>query len=293
MSAPIRVLVVEDSRAMRQIIIRTLRQAGWHNWRIEQADNGAQALAMVAEQEPDLVLADWNMPHLSGIDLLRTLRLRGYSTPFCFISSQLSDEQRRQATAAGALGLIGKPFTPQAFREMLAGLADRDPQPAEEPEATAAISTLPSSLAIRELLERLLDREVEAGPCPPPVMATAVLGLYADDRDRMTAVLTLDLPLAAYLGSALALLPPATAESAIAEGELTPSLAENVDEVLDVFTAVLNPHPDTHQRLYATYPGPQAPADAAAHSKALGNRLDLQITVHGYGTGTLSYVLVN
>jgi hypothetical protein len=54
---------------------------------------------------------------------------------------------------------------------------------------------------------------------------------------------------------------------------------------------MLNENSDTHQRLYASYSGAEAPADAAAHSKALGNRLDLQITVQGYGTGTLSYVL--
>jgi hypothetical protein len=146
-------------------------------------------------------------------------------------------------------------------------------------------------LAIRELLERLLGRDVDAAPCPPPVTRTGVLGLYACDRGRMTAVLTLDLPLAAYLGSSLALLPPGIAESSIAEGELPPDLAENVHEVLNVFSTVLNAHSDTHQRLYASYPGPEAPADAAAHSKALGNRLDLQITVQAYGTGTLSYVL--
>jgi CheY-like chemotaxis protein len=283
-----RVLVVEDSRVMRQIIIRTLRQAGWHDWRIDQADDGAQALAMVLEREPDLVLADWNMPSLTGIELLRMLRLRGYCTPFCFVSSQVSEERRALATAAGALGLIGKPFTPDSFREVLDGLPEQDDA---DPEQPAAISTLPSSLAIRELLERLLGRDVDAAACPPPVTATAMLGLYACDRGRMTAVLTLDLPLAAYLGSALALLPPGIAESAIAEDELPPDLSENVAEVLNVFSAVLNTHADSQQRLYASYLGPDAPADAAAHSKALGNRLDLAITVQGYGTGTLSYVL--
>lgn len=284
-----RVLVAEDSRVMRQIIIRTLRQAGWHDWRIEQADDGVQALAMVLEREPDLVLADWNMPNLTGIELLRTLRLRGYRTPFCFVSSQDSEERRTVATAAGALGLIGKPFTAESFREVFDGLPD---QCRPDPEQPAVISTLPSSLAIRELLERLLGREVDAAVCPPPVTATAVLGLYACDRGRMTAVLTLDLAMAAYLGSALALLPPGTAEAAIAENQLPPDLLENVAEVLNVFSAVLNAHSDTYQRLYASYPGPAAPADAAAHSKALGNRLDLEISVQGYGTGTLSYVLV-
>jgi hypothetical protein len=153
-------------------------------------------------------------------------------------------------------------------------------------------STLPSSMAVRELLERLLGRDVDTVLCPPPIAATSVLGLYVCDRDRMTAVLTLDLPLAAYLGSSLALMPPRAAEAAIADGELSPDLLENIGEVLNVLAAVLNAHSDTHQRLYQTCPGSEAPADAAAHSKALGNRLDLAITVQGYGAGTLSWVLV-
>ncbi len=154
------------------------------------------------------------------------------------------------------------------------------------------ISTLPSALAVRELLERLLGRDVDAAVCPPPIAASAVLGLYVCDRDRMTAVLALDLPLAAYLGCALALLPSRIAESAVADRGLPPELAENVHEVLNVLAGVLNQHSDTHQRLYASYPGPEAPADAAAHSKALGNRLDLEVTLQGYGSGTLSWVLV-
>jgi hypothetical protein len=154
------------------------------------------------------------------------------------------------------------------------------------------VSTLPSAMAVRVLLERLLGRDIDTVACPPPASRTAVLGLYVCDRGRMVTVLTLDLPLAAYLGSSLALLPPGTAEAAIGDGELGPDLLENVGEVLNVLAAVLNEHSDTHQRLYASYPGPEAPADAAAHSKALGNRLDLAITVQGYGEGTLSCVLV-
>jgi len=282
-----KVLLADDSRVMRQIIIRTLRQAGWRDWRISQAADGAQALAMVLAAEPDLVLSDWNMPELTGIELLRTLRVRGYRTPFCFVTSEGSPEMHELALAAGAFGVVTKPFTAESFRVALDGRATARGS-AESPAA----SRLPSSMAVRELLERLLGREVETVACPPPVTPTAVLGLYACDRDRMSAVLTLDLPLAAYLGSSLALLPPAVAEAAIADGELPPELAENIDEVLNVLAGAVNEHSATHQRLYRGYLGAEAPADAAAHSKALGNRLDLAITVPGYGTGTLGWVLV-
>jgi len=284
---------VDDSRVMRQIIIRTLRQAGWYDWRIEQAGDGAQALAMVLDREPDLVLSDWNMPELTGLDLLRTLRGRGYDTPFCFVSSEGTEQMRAVATAAGAIEVITKPFTADSFRVALDGLVIDEQAAEDEEDGPVVIGPLPSSMAVRELLERLLGRDVDAVVCPPPITATAVLGLYACERDRMTTVATLDLPLAACLGSALALLPPGIAESAIADGELPDDLAENVGEVLNVLTVVLNEHSSTRQRLYASYPGIAAPADAAAYSKALGNRLDLQVSVPGYGSGTLSIVLVD
>ena len=114
----IRVLVTDDSRVMRQIVIRTLRQAGY-DWDVREAADGAEALEAVRADEPDVVLSDWNMPNLNGIDLLRRLRAEGYATPFGFVTSEGSPEMRAQAEAAGALFLIAKPFTPDAFREVI------------------------------------------------------------------------------------------------------------------------------------------------------------------------------
>lgn len=114
----IRVLVVDDSRVMRQIVIRTLRQAGY-DWEVREAGNGVEAMAAVQEDEPDVVLSDWNMPEMSGMELLKTMRANGYETPFGFVTSEGSPQMREQAEAAGALFLIAKPFTPEGFREVI------------------------------------------------------------------------------------------------------------------------------------------------------------------------------
>jgi two-component system chemotaxis response regulator CheY len=113
-----RVLIADDSRVMRQIVVRTLRQAGYE-WDVVEAADGAQALDMIAADEPDLVLSDWNMPHMSGIELLRTLRAAGWSTPFGFVTSEGSPEMRELADAEGALFLVAKPFTADSFRDVL------------------------------------------------------------------------------------------------------------------------------------------------------------------------------
>jgi two-component system chemotaxis response regulator CheY len=114
-----RVLVADDSRVMRQIVIRTLRQAGYDWWDISEAPDGKAAFEQVAADPPDFVLSDWNMPEMSGLDLLKSLRAAGLDVPFAFVTSEGSPEMRAQAEAAGALFLIAKPFTADVFRETI------------------------------------------------------------------------------------------------------------------------------------------------------------------------------
>jgi two-component system, chemotaxis family, chemotaxis protein CheY len=114
-----KILVVEDSRAMRMILVRTLRQAGFGGHDVLESESAREALGMIETEEPDLILSDWNMPGMTGIDFLATLRSRGDATPFCFITSEGSDEIRERASAAGAFGLIAKPFTVEAFLDVL------------------------------------------------------------------------------------------------------------------------------------------------------------------------------
>jgi two-component system chemotaxis response regulator CheY len=114
-----KILIVDDSRVMRSIVTRTLRQAGFDDHDVVQAGNGVEALDVMAEEDPDLVLSDWNMPEMSGIELLRTLRGQGDATPFGFVTSEGSPEMRQRAEEAGAMFLIAKPFTADTFAEAL------------------------------------------------------------------------------------------------------------------------------------------------------------------------------
>ena len=114
-----KVLVTDDSRVMRQIVKRTLRQAGYPDVVVCEAENGREALEVIASESPDLVLCDWNMPQMNGIDLLTALRANGRDVPFGFVTSEGSPDMCEKAQSAGALFLISKPFTPEAFREVL------------------------------------------------------------------------------------------------------------------------------------------------------------------------------
>jgi two-component system, chemotaxis family, chemotaxis protein CheY len=122
-----KILVADDSRVMRQIIIRTLRQAGYAGHEVVEAENGRQTVDLVARERPDLVLSDWNMPEMSGIDALGVLRSSGSTVPFGFVTSEGSEDMRTLAASAGAQFLIAKPFTPEVFSEMISAVLPHAP----------------------------------------------------------------------------------------------------------------------------------------------------------------------
>lgn len=114
-----KILVVDDSKAMRMIVTRTLRQAGFGGHTLLEACDGKEGLVAVASEQPDLVLSDWNMPELNGIEFLRALRASGNPVRFGFVTSESTESMRTTASEAGALFLVGKPFTADTFTETL------------------------------------------------------------------------------------------------------------------------------------------------------------------------------
>jgi two-component system chemotaxis response regulator CheY len=116
-----KILVVDDSKAMRSIVLRTFRQAGLDGHTFMEAANGREALETIRSAGPDLVLADWNMPEMNGITLLQTLRAEGNNTPLGFITSESAAETKEEALKSGALFLLTKPFTVDMFKNVLSG----------------------------------------------------------------------------------------------------------------------------------------------------------------------------
>ena len=113
-------VIADDSSVMRRIVSRTLRQVGLANLEILEADNGAALVDLVLANQPDLVLSDWNMPTMTGLDALRAIRANGSQVPFGFITSEGSDVMRDLAKNAGASFLLVKPFTAETMQEALA-----------------------------------------------------------------------------------------------------------------------------------------------------------------------------
>jgi two-component system chemotaxis response regulator CheY len=119
----VKILVVDDSKAMRMIVIRNLRQAGFGDATLIEADNGLLGLETARAETPDLILCDWNMPEMTGIEFLRALRAEGNEIPFGFVTSESTPAMRDQAMEAGAAFLLAKPFSAEDFQRFLAKVA--------------------------------------------------------------------------------------------------------------------------------------------------------------------------
>lgn len=114
-----KLLIVDDSKSMRMIVKRTLGRAGFDNMEISEAEDGVDALDKIADVEPQIVLCDWNMPNMTGIELLTKLRADGNQILFGFVTSESTSDMREAAQAAGSNFYITKPFTPEIFGEEL------------------------------------------------------------------------------------------------------------------------------------------------------------------------------
>lgn len=119
-------IVVDDSRAIRMILGRTLRELGFQ---VREAGNGVDALAALSDGPPaDLVMADWNMPVMDGLELLRQIRASPVfaKVPVVMVTTEAEIDQMTTAIQAGATEYIMKPFTKEILADKLrvAGLVE-------------------------------------------------------------------------------------------------------------------------------------------------------------------------
>ena len=121
MDTNMKILVVDDFSTMRRIIKNLLRDLGFNN--TSEADDGLTALPMLKGGGFDLLVTDWNMPGMQGIDLLKAVRADEDETlkniPVLMVTAEQKKEQIVEAAQAGVNGYIVKPFTALILKEKL------------------------------------------------------------------------------------------------------------------------------------------------------------------------------
>jgi len=159
---------------------------------------------------------------------------------------------------------------------------------------TADRTALPPAKEVRDLLEGLLGKDTDFADGARITKPGGLVGVYVDDALTMRALVAYDIPLAAYIGSAIGLLPAGGAQDAVEDNELYPVMRDNAAEVLNVMAALFNVGQAPHLRLYGHYaPGEALPGDVEYKLGALGMRADWAVTVKGYGKGEMSIILTS
>lgn len=120
-----KILIVDDFSTMRRIIKNLLRDLGFEN--THEADDGTTALPMLQEGDFDFLVTDWNMPGMSGIDLLKAIRSDQAlsSLPALMVTAEAKREQIIEAAQAGVNGYVVKPFTAQILKEKIDKIFER------------------------------------------------------------------------------------------------------------------------------------------------------------------------
>lgn len=111
------IITVDDSSTMRRIIKNTLIKIGFSN--ILEAGNGIEALEVIAQNNVDLIITDWNMPEMDGLTFVKTLRAKDKykETPILMVTTEAAKEDILTALRSGVNNYVVKPFTPDILQE--------------------------------------------------------------------------------------------------------------------------------------------------------------------------------
>jgi two-component system chemotaxis response regulator CheY len=119
MNKNLKILIVDDFPTMRRIVKNLLKDLGFQN--VEEAEDGAMGLDKLKNGSFDLVVSDWNMPNMDGLEMLKAIRSDSLlsKTPVLMVTAEAKKENIVAAAQAGANGYVVKPFTAATLEEKL------------------------------------------------------------------------------------------------------------------------------------------------------------------------------
>jgi two-component system, chemotaxis family, chemotaxis protein CheY len=125
MDKNIKILIVDDFATMRKVIRNILKQIGYEN--IVEAEDGVLGLRVLKSQKIDFVICDWNMPNMTGLELLKAVRADSEigSTPFLMVTAEALQENVVAAAKAGVSNYIVKPFTAETLNEKITKILEQ------------------------------------------------------------------------------------------------------------------------------------------------------------------------
>jgi CheY-like chemotaxis protein len=297
-------LIVDDSRAVQSIIKRILENTGYREIELRTALSGDQALEILEGWKPDLILTDWHMPGMTGLELLQTIRQLGMlDIKVGFVTTESSARHLDEAHRNGAVFVVNKPFNTEELKHaVLSVLQDADgfegaieaaaPSPAaavaaaKQPIDAAEIASILSLSSIVCKIERIEPVPIEHVKMP------YVIGIYsAPDSKTVDAVCLMDLNAACMVGGAMAKQSADQVKAAILAKTLNRDVYENCTSFLSDLAGMISRSSGKRGTLSSSH---LVQKPFGKLFELMGNnygRADFSISFPVYGDGFISVLL--
>lgn len=310
LSAPLKFLIVDDSRAIQAIIRRAVIQCGYEPIEIKTALDGEQALDIVEKFTPDLVITDWHMPKVSGLELIQALRQMGHkSIRVGFVTTEKTPALLDQAISSGAMFILHKPFNDGELAEVvMASVKDlvklvHPPVAKGEPAAVSSKASVGpvSEVALQQQLQALLGnipfRLVAGDRLTQGKLSTnTFLGLYGSSASKGAyAVGVMDANAVCMVGGGAARKAPLEVRAAIDAGQPGELMLAKATEFLHAMAKSMT---ESTGQASVTVSLARSSMVKNTFTKLvevmtqMDQRSDFRISIPGYGEGRLAFFLM-
>lgn len=309
LSAPLKFLIVDDSRAIQAIIRRAVIKCGYEPIEIKTALDGEQALDIVESFVPDLVITDWHMPKVSGLELIQALRQMGHKNiRVGFVTTEKTPALLDQAISSGAMFILHKPFNDAELAEVVMASV-KDLAKLVHPAAEEVPAAVPAKATVGPISEVALQQQLQAllGNIPFRLIAgdkltlgnlttNTFLGLYGSTANKGAyAVGVMDANAVCMVGGGAARKGPPEVRAAMDAGQPGELMLTKATEFLHAMA-----------RSMTESAAPASVTVSLARSSMVKNtftklvevlgqtdqRSDFRISIPGYGEGRLAFLLM-
>lgn len=290
-SRSVKILIVDDSRAMQAIVRRAVMETGIDPLDIQTASSGHDALNQVQSFKPDVVLTDWHMPGMTGLQMVQTMRQMGLRDTYVgFVTTETQNDRVQEALNNGANFVLNKPFKDEELREKLGAIANKI---SAKPIIFKPITLEGLTTVVRETLKEVPFRLVEKELTSADLSNENLLALYRSETTKaLTAVAVLDLPAMTMMGAGALGMQPADVKPLIETESPTEDIQNQAADFLGRAATAMR----------AEKPGELSMLKQSLVSKDFAKLQELlrhnrgqayfKLDIPGYGSGRMGFLLV-
>jgi len=298
-----KILVVDDSLAMQAIVRRGLEKFGYKTLDIRQSSGAIDALNIIDEWKPEIVLSDWHMPEVSGLELLKEIIQRELPIQTGFVTTVNDEDLIAQAIECGACFVLSKPFEDEqlhkAILPLVQGASESERLLNDETDELAASSdlVLPKLSQLEKVIHRFLSDKITLKEAPTQQFSLdkkipTVLALFEDvESQKIRALAILELYAACVLGGIKSEMPKTQIMKMINDKMLTKKMLDSCEGVMsDCAFAFLDRKTRKNLRLKSvSFTSQSFPKLEVLFQKPASQRIDILCDADGFES---SYITV-